>query len=76
MEYYSAIRRNGFEAVLVVWINLEPVHIESEEKNKYCILMQIHGIYGTDEPICREGMETDVEKKLVDTVREAESGKN
>ena len=28
MEYYSAIKRNGFESVLLRWMNLEPV-IES-----------------------------------------------
>ena len=25
IEYYSAIKRNGFESVLVRWMNLEPV---------------------------------------------------
>ena len=25
MEYYSAIRRNAFESVLVRWMNLEPI---------------------------------------------------
>ena len=25
MEYYSAIKRNGFESVLMRWMNLEPV---------------------------------------------------
>ena len=38
MEYYSAIKRNEFEPVLVKWMNLEPV-IQSEgsqkEKNKF-----------------------------------------
>ena len=29
MEYYSLIKRNGFESVLVRWMNLEPV-IQSE----------------------------------------------
>ena len=47
MEYYSAIKRNTFESVLMRWMNLEPI-IQSEvslkEKDKYCILMHIHGI--------------------------------
>ena len=38
MEYYSAIKKNEFESVIVKWMNLEPV-IQSEvgqkEKNKY-----------------------------------------
>ena len=47
MEYYSAIKRDKFESVLVRWMHLEPV-IQSEEsqkeKNKYCILMHNYGI--------------------------------
>ena len=47
MEYYSAIKRNTFESVLMRWINLEPI-IKSEvshiEKDKYCILTHIYGI--------------------------------
>ena len=62
MEYYSAIKRNAFESVLVRWMNLEPV-IQSElshkEKDKYCILMHICGILkdGTEEFIYRIAME-------------------
>ena len=40
MEYYSAIKSNGFESVVVMWMNLEP-DIQSElsqkEKNEYHI---------------------------------------
>ena len=47
MEYYSAIKRNTFESVLMTWMNLEPI-IQSEgsqkEKDKYRILMHIYGI--------------------------------
>ena len=34
--------------------------VNQKEKNKYCILMHINGIYknGTDEPICKAGIET------------------
>ena len=57
--YYSAIIGNISESVLVRWMNLEPV-TQSEEENKYHILMHIYGIQknGTDEPICRAGIET------------------
>ena len=35
MEYYSAIKRNAFEAVLMRWMNLEPViHGEISQKEK------------------------------------------
>ena len=43
MEYYSAIKRNAFESVLMRWMNLEPI-LQSEvstEKDKYCILTYI-----------------------------------
>ena len=33
MEYYSAIKRNTFESVLMRWINLDPI-IESEVPQK------------------------------------------
>ena len=37
MEYYSAIKKNTFESVLVRWMNLEPViqsEVSEKEKNK------------------------------------------
>ena len=47
MEYYSAIKRNKFESVLMKWMNLK-LFIQSKvgqkEKDKYRILMHIHGI--------------------------------
>ena len=44
MDYYSAIKRNEFEAVVVRWMNLEPV-IQSEiSQKKNHILMHIYGI--------------------------------
>ena len=47
MEYYSAIKRNTFESVLMRWLNLAPViqsKVSQKEKDKYCILMHIYGI--------------------------------
>ena len=47
MEYYSAIKRNAFESVLVRWMNLEPIiqsEVNQKEKDKYRILMHIYGI--------------------------------
>ena len=47
IKYYSAIKRNTFESVLMRLMNLEPF-IQSEmsqkEKNKYCILAHIYRI--------------------------------
>ena len=47
MEYYSAIKRNAFESVLMRWMNLEPIilsEVSQKEKGKYCILTHIYGI--------------------------------
>ena len=47
MEYYSAIRKNAFESVLMGWMNLEPIiqsEVSQKEKNKYHIVMHIYGI--------------------------------
>ena len=44
MEYYSAIKKNSFESVLMRWMNLElslQSEVSQKEKNKYCILMYI-----------------------------------
>ena len=45
MEYYSAIKRNAFELVLMRRVNLEPI-IQSEasqkEKEKFHILMHTY----------------------------------
>ena len=44
MEYYSAIKRNAFESVLMRWMNLEPIiksEVTKKNKDKYHILMHI-----------------------------------
>ena len=47
MEYYSAIKRNTLESVLMSWMNLEPIiqsEVSQKEKYKYHILMHMYGI--------------------------------
>ena len=47
MEYYSAIKSNVFDSVLIRWMNLEPIIqniVSQKEKNKCCILKHIYGI--------------------------------
>ena len=61
-EYYSAIKRNAFESVLMRWMNLEPIiqsEVSQKQKDKYHILTHIYGIYkdGTDEFICKAAVE-------------------
>jgi len=62
-EYYSAIKRNTFESVLMKWMNLDPIiwsEVSQKEQDKYCILMHIYEIWkdGTDDPTCRATKET------------------
>ena len=56
MEYYSAIKKNAFESVLMRWMKLEPIvqsEVSQKEKHQYSILMHIYGILkgGNDGPI-------------------------
>ena len=47
MEYYSVIKRDAFESVLMRWMNLEATvqsEVSQKEKNKYHILIHIYGI--------------------------------
>ena len=47
MEYYSAVKRNTFESVLVKQMNLEPViqsEVSQKEKNKYHTVTHTYGI--------------------------------
>ena len=47
MDYYSGIKRNAFESVLMRWMNLEHITqsgVSQKEKNKYHILMHIQRI--------------------------------
>ena len=47
VEHYSAIKRNAFESVLRIWMNLEPItqsEVDQKEKNKYRMSVHIHGI--------------------------------
>ena len=58
MEYYSAIKKNTFESVLIRWIKLEPIiqsEVSQKDKHQYSIVTHIYGIYkdGNDNPICK-----------------------
>ena len=47
MEYYSAIKKNTFESVLMRRMKLEPIiqsEVSQKEKHQYSILMHIYGI--------------------------------
>ena len=47
IEYYSAMKRNAFESVLMKWMNLEAIiqnEVSHKEKDKYLILTHTYGI--------------------------------
>ena len=67
MEYYSAIKRNKIGSFVEMQMDLESViqsEVSQKQINKYCILTHICGIQknGTDEPICRAGIDTQTQR--------------
>ena len=47
VEYYSPIKKNAFESVLMRWMKLEPIiqsEVSQKEKHQYSILTHIYGI--------------------------------
>ena len=58
MGYYSAIKKNTFELVLMRWIIQSEV--SQKEKHQYSILTHIYGIWknGYDNPVCETAKET------------------
>ena len=45
MEYYSAIKKNTFESVLMRWVKLEPIihsEVSQKEKHQYSTLTHIY----------------------------------
>ena len=80
MDYYSAIKKNAFELVLMKWMKLAPIiqsEVNQKEKHQYSILMHIYGVQkdGNDDPYMRDSeRDTDVKKRLLDSVGECEGG--
>ena len=47
MEYYSTIKNNAFESVLIRWMDLGPItqsEVSQKEKDKYYTLTHVYGI--------------------------------
>ena len=47
MGYYSAIKKNAFESVIMRWVKLEPIiqsEVSQKEKQQYSILTHVYGI--------------------------------
>ena len=75
MEYYSAIKKNAFESVLMRWMKLEPIiqsEVSQKERHQYSILTHIYGIYkdGKDDPICEIEKETQMYRTVFQTLWE------
>ena len=63
IEYYSAIKKNAFESILMRWMKLEPIiqsKVSQKEKHQYSILTHIYGFWkhGNDDSICETAKET------------------
>ena len=77
MEYYSAVKKNTFESVLMRWMNLEPIiqsEVSQKEKHQYSILTHINGIKkdGNDNPVCETAKETQMCRTVFWTLWERE----
>ena len=47
IEYYSAIKKNSFESVLMRWMKLQPIiqsKVSQKEKHQYRIITHKNGI--------------------------------
>ena len=77
MEYYSAIKNNTFESVLMRWMKLEPIiqsEVSQKGKHQYSILTHIYGILkdGNDTPLCKTAKETQMYRSVFWTLWEWE----
>ena len=49
MEYYSVIKRNAFESVLMKWMKPEPIiqsEISQKEKHQYSMVLLLLSCFG------------------------------
>ena len=82
MEYYSAIKKNTFESVLMRWMKLEPIiqsdiiqsEVSQKEKHQYSILTHIYGIQkdGNDNLVQETAKQTQMYRTVFWTLRERE----
>ena len=75
VEYYSVIKNNTVESVLMRWMKLEPIiqsEVSQKEKHQYSILTHVYGIWkdGNDNPVCEIAKETQMYRTDFWTQRE------
>ena len=82
MEYYSAIKKNAVESVLMKWMKLEPIiqgEVSQKEKHQYSILTHTH-IYMEFRKMmmtalcARQLMRHSYKNRVLDYVGESEDG--
>ena len=66
MEYYSGIKRNAFESVLIRWMKLEPI-IQSEASERKTLIQYINAYICNLERwnnncICKTAKETQIKR--------------
>ena len=80
MAYYSAIKKNTFESVLIRWMNLEHIiqsEVSQKEKHQYSILTHIYMEFRKMVMTIRYAKlkkDTDVKNRLLDSVGEGKGG--
>ena len=78
MDYYSAMKKNAFESVLIKWMKLEsiiPSEVSQKGKHQYSILTHIYGIQkdGNDDPIWETAKDTQMYRTVLWTLWEKAS---
>ena len=71
VDYYSDIKRNAFESVLMRWMNIEPIIQSKSEREKQ--VLYINAIYIESRKMVLMIL---VENRLVGTEGEGERGTN
>ena len=80
-EYYSAIKNNALESVLMRWMSLEPIiQTEVRQREKQILYLNIH-IWNLEKwyrstYLQGNTRDADIENRLVDTVGDGEGGMN
>ena len=69
VEYYSAIKKNTFESVLMRWMKLEHIiqsEVSQNEKHQYSRLKHIYGIQkdGNDDLMCEAAKQTQMYRRV------------
>ena len=76
MEYYSAIKMNTFDSVLIMWMNLEPI-IQSEVSQGEKQISYINAyIWNLERPSYLQGSmgDIDIKNRLADKGRKERVG--